>query len=204
MKKIDKLLNLFRKTDEKQKTISKITSMSFKQSDTDYDGYFLSPSLKGYFKVESILPTGETEKFTIIVTTNFLLSLDVKMYSEYGDEIKNVKICSTIKPINAYNFYLDFERIDSQNPKYKGYGFGRLMMEAMFHYLGHFSKINNLNFQFLSGTIGTNANDTPEKSIPLYLSFDNFNFDNNLIIVDKTTLNAKDRNIYFEIVKETV
>ena len=76
MKRFNKLLNLFRKTDEKQKTISKITSMSFKQSDTDYDGYFLSPSLKGYFKVESILPTGEIKKFTLVITTNFLLSLN--------------------------------------------------------------------------------------------------------------------------------
>ena len=77
-------------------------------------------------------------------------------------------------------------------------------MEAMFSMLYYFSKENGMTFLFLHGTVGTNANDTPEYSIPLYASFDNFIFGDYKIKVKTEKLNIIDKDIYYEMVKETV
>lgn len=198
------LISCLRKDNKKEKPFSKIIFMEFKKSETEWDNYFFKPLISGIFKVKSTFNSGKEEFFTIIVKTNFILSLDVVVYDAQGNLLKNTHIMSEIKQLNLNEFYLFFTRIDSQDPQYLGYGFGRLMMEAMFYTLYEYAKENDLNFLYLQGSVGINAEDTPEKSIKLYSSFDKFKFGNYIIRVEKETLNISDKNIYYKMEKEAI
>ena len=203
MKKLqEKILNYFRKN-SKETTLSKIDSFIFKEKEQE-DYYYFKKCVKGIFNVSRIV-NGKKEKFTIITETTEWFDFKIRILDSNNVVINNIDISATIRPIDAKSFYLHFIDIKSQNPKYKGYGFGRLMMEAMFYTIDYFAnhgKNDNdkLSFLYVKGTLGVGASYTPEKSIKLYNSFENFCFNNCIIHVKKEYLNIYDKEIFFEIV----
>ena len=119
------------------------------------------------------------------------------------------KLIKLIVPVDAKNFYIHFIDIESQNYKYSGYGFGKLMMEAMFHTFEYFADRgltdnDKLTFLYLKGALGVGANYTPEKAIHLYRSFDNFYLNNYIIQVQNEFLNVNDKEVYFKMCKRAV
>ena len=196
--KVFKLFNLFSKKDtkvkQKEKKISKIVSSKFEKSN-DYDLY-LNNCLVGTFYV-----LGKDENdYYIIVKTNDMASVDIAVYNSDDVVIGKIKSYGSIEIVGDKLIY-DFSRIEMLNPDYNKFGFPYLMMEVMFDFLNYYADQYNLTFTKIHGVIGVGGGDKPERSIPLYKSFNMYTFGNNKkAILKENTCNVIDREILYNIV----
>ena len=201
MKKEDffKLFNLFSKKDTKvkqtEKEFSKIIDFKFEQLE-DYDKLNFNNCIKGTF----IIRGNNNENYTIITKTSEFLDLDVNVYYNNGKKVEKVRSYGKIH-INNQKMIYDFSRIDNKNPNFLHIGFGRMMMEAMFKTLDYYASIYDFEFEFVSGTIEVGADAIPERSIPLYKSFDNYKInDKKILVLKQDTCNIKEREIFYKVV----
>ena len=75
------------------------------------------------------------------------------------------------------------------------------MMAAMFKFLDYYSDKYNVIFTNVTGVVGIGGGDTPERSIPLYKSFNGYNFNGKKIIMKEDLCNIIDREIFYKIVQ---
>ena len=194
-----KLFNLFSKKDTKvkqeEKKLSQITNYEFK-SLSCYDFLNFNNCIEGIFTVKG----NDNNYYTIITKTSEFLDLDVNVYYNNGKKIEKVRSYGKIH-INGQKMMYDFSRIDNENTNFVHTGFGRMMMEAMFITLNYYAAVYNFKFEFISGAIDVGADATPERSIPLYKSFNNYKINNEKIVVLKeSTCNINDREVFYKIV----
>lgn len=196
--KVFNFLNLFNKKDtqvkQEEKKFSKIVSSKFEKSN-DYDLY-LNNCLVGTFYV-----LGKDENdYYIIAKTNDMASVDIAVYNSDDVVIGKIKSYGSIEIVDDKLIY-DFSRIEMLNPNYNKFGFSYLMMEVMFNFLNYYADQYNLTFTKIHGVIGVGGGDKPERSIPLYKSFNMYTFGNNKkAILKENTCNVIDREILYNIV----
>ena len=66
--------------------------------------------------------------------------------------------------------------------------------------LNEYCKLNNYHLTRIFGTIGVGGGDTPERSMPLYLSYDNYSFDETRkLCLQKCGFNIYDKNLEYLI-----
>ena len=196
--KIFKLFNLFSKKDikvkQEEKKFSKIVGSEFGKSN-GYDLY-LNDCLLSTFHV-----LGKDENdYYIIAKTNDMASVDIAVYNSNDVAIEKIKSYGSIEIVGDKLIY-NFSRIEMLNPNYNKFGFPYLMMEVMFDFLDYYANQYNLTFTKIHGVVGVGGGDKPERSIPLYKSFNMHTFGNNKkAILKEDTCNVTDREILYNIV----
>lgn len=196
--KVFNFFNLFSKKDiqvkQEKKKFSKIVGSKFEKSNS-YDLY-LNNCLMGTFYV-----LGKDENdYYIIAKTNDMASVDIAVYNSDDVVIGKIKSYGSIEIVGDKLIY-DFSRIEMLNPNYNKFGFPYLMMEVMFDFLNYYADQYNLTFTKIHGVIGVGGGDKPERSIPLYKSFNMYTFGNNKkAILKENTCNVIDREILYNIV----
>ncbi len=197
--KFFKLFNLFSKKDtqvkQEEKKLSQITDYEFK-SLSYYDSLNFNNCIEGVFTVKG----NDDNYYTIITKTSEFLDLDIEVYYNSGKKIEKIRSYGKIHT-NGQKMMYDFSRIDNKNVNFAHTGFGRMMMEAMFITLNYYASTYNFEFEFVSGTIDDSADATPERSIPLYKSFNNYKINNEkIVILKETTCNIDDREVFYKII----
>ena len=195
--KVFNFLNLFNKKDtqvkQEEKKFSKIVNSEFETTD-GYDVYF-NNHIVGTFKVLG----NDNKIYYIVAKTDDYAGLNITFRQEDFIRIKEIMSFGYIH-INNNQLIYDFSRIEMLNSFYKGYGIPYLMMEAMFEVLNYYAEKYGVVFTTVTGTVGVGGGDIPERSIPLYKSFNGYNFNGKKIVMKEETCNVIDREILYKIV----
>lgn len=173
---------------------SAVVSSEFIKEENDWCGIFdNSYVLTANFCVIGI----DEREYSVEIMIDDMRSLNAKIYKN-SNELRNINAYGRFDADNKNSFFL--ERIESRNPQYKGFGWGSILMECMVKTLKEYCDLNGYYLERIYGTIGVGGGDTPEKSMPLYLSFDNYPFDETLRLhLRKEGFNVQDRNLEYLI-----
>ena len=177
---------------EKQK--SKIVACEFTEENNFWDNMWENPYiLTTTFKVIGI----DEKEYIVKSTIDGSRKLNILVYLE-DERLKDVQLYGNFYSDSKTDFY--FERIENKNLQYKGFGWGTILMDCMMKTLNKYCELNGYNLTRIFGTIGVGGGDTPERSMPLYLSYDNYLFDDSRMLhLQKQGFNIVDKNLEYLI-----
>ena len=179
--------------EEKKK--SKIVASEFVKGDNFWNNIFGNPyTLTAKFTVIGI----DEQKYIVKVVIDDTRTLDIRVYNSIS-ELSGITAYGNFDGCSKTDFFL--ERIENKNSQYKGFGWGTVLMDCMMKALNKYCELNEYNLTRIYGTIGVGGGDTPEKSMLLYSSFDNYLFDKSRTLhLQKQGFNLVDRNLEYLIV----
>ena len=177
-----------------EKKKSKIVACNFVKEDNFWNNIFDNPyTLTGSFTIIGI----DEQEYTVKTSINERRVLDIKVYKNYV-ELSNIKAYGNFDGNSKTDFF--FERIENRNLQYKGFGLGTILMDCMMKTLNKYCELNGYTLTRIFGTIGVGGGDTPERSMPLYSSFDNYIFDEtHKLHLQRQGFNLVDRNLEYLI-----
>ena len=178
-----------------KKQLSKIVSQQF-ETTKNYDMYNFNDCIKCTFEVEAC--DGNT--YYIVAQTTPLLSIFIKMYDSNNIILKEIELTGEIEINNSNIIKFHLGNLNNTNQNYQHLGFGTLMFQSLLETIKYYELLYNCNFTIIHGTLGTEGKSNPKKSVPLYLSFDNYKYsETKKLYLKKETLNLKDCEIYYRI-----
>ena len=177
-----------------KKKKSKIVECEFIEEDNFWNNIFNNPyTLTGSFAVIGI----DEQEYTVKATVDDMRALMIKVYKN-NSELSAIKAYGNFNDNNGIEFF--FERIENKNSQYKSFGWGAILIDCMMKTLNKYCELNGYSLTRIYGTIGVGGGDTPEKSMPLYSSFDNYIFDEtHKLHLQKQGFNLVDRNLEYLI-----
>ena len=177
-----------------EKKESKIVGCEFIEEDNFWNNIFDNPyTLTGKFTVIGI----DGQKYNVYAFINDRRILHIKVYKN-DVELSNIEAYGNFDRNSRTDFF--FERIENKNLQYKGFGWGTILMDCMMKTLNKYCELNGYTLTRIFGTIGVGGGDTPEKSMPLYSSFDNYPFDNSRTLhLQRHGFNLVNRNLEYLI-----
>ena len=188
------MFKYFKRKEKQSKKRSKIISEKFNVEDNLLYNIFNNPyCINGTFTILGI----DENEYIVKVEINGMRRLIATVYKN-NIEIQNVKAYGNFDSNSQTDFYL--ERIENINCKYKNFGFGTMLMECLLRTLSEYCLINNYVLTRIYGTIGIGGGDSPERSMKLYSSFDNYCFDDNRhLYLQQEKFNFQDRHLEYLI-----
>lgn len=177
-----------------EKKKSKIVACNFVKKDNLWNNIFNNPyTLTANFTIIGI----DEQEYTVKTSINERRVLDIKVYKNYV-ELSNIKAYGNFDGNSKTDFF--FERIENRNLQYKGFGWGTILMDCMMKTLDKYCELNGYTLTRIFGTIGVGGGDTPERSMLLYSSFDNYLFDNlHKLHLQKQGFNLSERKLEYLI-----
>ncbi len=177
-----------------EKKKSKIVACEFTEENNFWDNMWENPYiLTTTFKIIGI----DEKEYIVKSTIDGSRKLNILVYLE-GERLKDVQLYGNFYSDSKTDFY--FERIENKNLQYKGFGWGTILMDCMMKTLNKYCELNGYNLTRIFGTIGVGGGDTPERSMPLYLSYDNYLFDDSRMLhLQKQGFNIVDKNLEYLI-----
>ena len=155
-----------------KKKKSKIVACNFVKEDNFWNNIFDNPyTLTTSFTVIGI----DEQEYKIVATIDEYRKMNITIYTN-GQKISGVRLYGNFDGVSKTDFFL--ERIENKNLQYKGFGWGTILMDCMMKTLDKYCELNGYTLTRIFGTIGVGGGDTPERSMLLYSSFDNYLFDN--------------------------
>lgn len=192
MFKIFKIKQNKQLNEEKKK--SKIVGCEFIEEDNFWNNIFNNPyTLTGNFTIIGI----DEQEYIVKAIVDNMRALMIKVYKN-NSELPAIKAYGNFNDNNGIEFF--FERIENKNSQYKGFGWGTILMCCIMKTLNKYCELNEYNLTKIYGTIGVGGGDTPERSMPLYSSFDNYLFDGSRKLhLQRQGFNLIDRNLEYLI-----
>ena len=142
----------------------------------------------------------------LFVTRCSGIGIIIDIRNEKGDiRFKRTQLTASFLN-DASNWYiklLSINKLDIELQKKNGFGY--LMMKFMLDIALEYEKTNNIHFTKLVGIIGTEGQDNPEQSIPLYRKFNHYLYDaktNRYLFLDEKHCNATDKMLNYSIQKK--
>ena len=177
-----------------EKKKSKILSCEFIKEENFWNNIFNNPyMLTAKFKISGI----DNREYEVVAKISDMRSLMIKVYID-DYELSNIKAYGNFDGVDKTEFFL--ERVENRNSQYKGFGWGTILMDCMMKTLNKYCELNNYNLTRIFGTIGVGGGDTPERSMLLYSSFDNYMFDDSRSLhLQRQSFNLEDRNLEYLI-----
>ena len=177
-----------------EKKKSKIVACNFVKKDNLWNNIFNNPYiLTANFTIIGI----DEQEYTVKVVVDDTRTLDIRVYN-FTSELSGITAYGNFDGCSKTDFFL--ERIENRNLQYKGFGWGTILMDCMIKTLNKYCELNGYTLTRIFGTIGVGGGDTPEKSMLLYSSFDNYLFDNShKLHLQRQGFNLVDRNLEYLI-----
>lgn len=186
---------MFKWFKQKEKQLSKIISQRF-ETTADYDMYNFNNCIKCTFEVKAC--DGNT--YYIIAKTTPLLSIIMQIQDFNNVILEKIELSGEIEINESGVLKFHLGNINNTNENYQHLGFGTLMFQAMLETVAYYEKLYGFEFITIYGELGTDGKSKPHRSIPLYLSFDNYQYsDEKKLYLKKETLNKKDCEIFYKI-----
>ena len=177
-----------------EKKKSKIVTCNFVKEDNFWNNIFDNPyTLTGSFTIIGI----DEQEYKIVATIDEYRKMNITVYTN-EQKISGVRLYGNFDGISKTDFFL--ERIENKNSQYKGFGWGTILMHCMMKTLDKYCELNGYTLTRIFGTIGVGGGDTPERSMLLYSSFDNYLFDNlHKLHLQKQGFNLSERKLEYLI-----
>ena len=170
----------------KEKKKSRIVASDFIKEDNFWNNIFDNPyNLTGNFTVIGI----DGQKYNVCAFINDRRVLHIKVYKN-NVELPGIGAYGNFDRDSRTDFFV--ERVENKNSQYKSFGWGTILIECMIKTLNKYCEVNEYTLTRIFGTIGVGGGDTPERSMPLYSSFDNYLFDESR----RLQLQCKGFNLY--------
>ena len=189
-----RIKNMFFKKKTKKQLNNKSVVISTNFSTLDKYEYLTG---RDCLKYEITICDYNNKIYKIISKTTEFGFIEVEVFDANYQRLINVNAFGKIKEDNKTNYFI-LDRIG--NAGYNKIGLGHFMMQAIIYLLAKYEELYDIKFGYIKGTLGISGNDLPEKSIPFYKTFDNFQFNETKYLhLHEETLNIVERQILYLI-----